>query len=284
MLCPALAIYLFLLIGPALYGLYASFSRWRGPGDSPHMTGLANYRRLFHDSEFHTAFFNTLKVTVFSGAAIFVLAFAFTMVMREMKGRTIARSIMFVPYIVSPIVIGIALGIFLAPAGALNTGLSKLGLNGLAVLWLNPDNLFKTIMIGIVWVTTGFYITLLTTGMDRIPAYYYEAADLAGANTFQKFRYVSLPMTWDIVSVAAVLWVINSIRIFDFIYAFVGTASTPPISARTIPVEQFLTTTGGQAPPYEMGYGCAMGVAMVLLILVLVVLVRRAMRRDAIEF
>jgi len=74
------------------------------------------------------------------------------------------------------------------------------------------------------------------------------------------------------------------VRIFEFIYAFVGTASSPPISARTLTVEQFLTTTGGHSPAYEMGYGCAMGVVMVVLIGVLVILMRRVMRRDAVEF
>jgi raffinose/stachyose/melibiose transport system permease protein len=283
-LTPALLVYVSLFIAPAFVSVYASFTKWRGSGDNMHYTGLANYRRLWRDTEFHTAFFNTLKVVVYCGVAIFVLAFVLTMLIREMRARKTLRSLLFFPYVVSPLVVGIALGMLLAPDGALNAILRDVGLNSLTGEWLNPDVIFKTIIVSIVWVTTGFYVLLLMAGVDRIPAYFYEDSELAGANAVQKFWHVTLPLTWDVVTVAAVLWVINSVRIFEFIYAFVGTASSPPISARTLTVEQFLTTTGGNPPAYEMGYGCAMGVVMVVLIGVLVVLMRRVMRRDVVEF
>ncbi|MFJ6698355.1 carbohydrate ABC transporter permease [Streptomyces sp. NPDC091272] len=283
-LTPALVFYTLVSVVPALAGVYASFTEWRGAGDAMNFTGLANYERLLRDTEFHTAFFNTLKVVVYCGVAIFVLAFALTMLIREMRGRKTLRSLLFFPYIVSAIVVGIALSMLLSPDGALNSALRGIGLDVLTTEWLNPSFLFKTVMVAIVWVTTGFYLLLLMAGVDRIPPYFYEDSKLAGANALQTFWHVTLPMTWDVVSVAAVLWVINSVRIFEFIYAFVGTASNPPIDARTLTVEQFLTTTGGTNPAYELGYGCAMGVVMVVLIGVLVVLTRRVMRRDAIEF
>lgn len=283
-LAPALLVYVSLFVAPAFVSAYASFTKWRGSGDNMKYTGLANYRRLWRDQEFHTAFFNTLKVVVYCGVAIFVIAFVLTMLLRQMRARRTLRSVLFFPVIVAPLVVGIALGVLLAPDGALNAALRSIGLGGLTAHWLNPDIMFKTVMVSIVWVTTGYYTVLLMAGVDRIPAYFYEDSELAGANAFQQFRYVTLPMTWDVVSVAAILWVINSIRIFEFIYAFVGTASNPPINARTLTVEQFLTTTGGNPPAYEIGYGCAMGVVMVALIGVLVVLLRRVMRRDAIEF
>lgn len=281
---PALLVYGVLFIAPAFVGLYAAFTKWRGSGDNMKFTGLQNFQRLLNDDEFHTAFLNTLQVVVYCGVAIFVLAFAITMLLREMRGRKTLRSLLFFPYVVSAIVVGIALGMVLSPDGALNASLRAVGLGGLSAEWLNPDLLFKSIMIGIVWVTTGFYVLLIMAGVDRIPPYFYEDSELAGANAFQKFWHVTLPLTWDVVTVSAVLWVINSVRIFEFIYAFVGTASTPPINARTLTVEQFLTTTGGTTPAYDMGYGCAMGVVMVALIGTLVVLLRRIMRRDAVEF
>jgi len=282
-LLPALTVYVLLFIGPALQGVYASFTDWAGSGTPMTLTGARNYQRLLTDSTFIRSFWNTLEIVFICGIAIFVLAFATTVLLREMRAKNALRSILFVPYIVSPIAVGVALGLLLAPSGALNSILRKVGLGVFAHEWLSPELLFRTIIVGIVWVTTGFYVLLITAGVDQIPPYYYEDAELAGVTQWQKFRYVTLPLSWDIVSVAAVLWVINSIRIFEFIYAFVGTAGAPPISTRTMSIQQFLTTTGGRSPAYEMGYGSAMGVFMIILIGVLVVLVRRLMRRDPVE-
>ncbi|MFE5666884.1 carbohydrate ABC transporter permease [Streptomyces niveus] len=281
---PALAVYLVLFVAPATVGFYVSFQRWRGTGDPMRPAGLDNYRRLLQDDVFRTAFANTLKIVFLCGIGIFVLAFAITVLLRHTKGRKTLRTLLFFPHIISPIAIGVALGLLLAPDGFVNAALRSVGLDALATNWLSPENIFRTIMAGIVWVTTGFYVILLMAGVDRIPPYFYEDSELAGANEFQKFWYVTLPLTWDVVSVAAVLWVINSIKIFEFIYAFTGTGDAPPVSSRTLTIQQFLVSTGGRNPSYELGYACAMGVVMVVLIVLLVTLLRRAMRRDAIEF
>ncbi|MFF0725922.1 carbohydrate ABC transporter permease [Streptomyces sp. NPDC004134] len=283
-LLPALAVYLALFIAPAVVGVYVSFQRWRGTGDEMKPVGFDNYRRLWSDDVFRTAFTNTLQIVVLCGIGIFTLAFAITVLLRQARARRTLRTLLFFPHIVSPIAIGVALGLLLAPEGLVNSTLRAVGLDAAAANWLNPDNIFRTIMVGIVWVTTGFYVILLMAGVDRIPPYYYEESELAGANEFQKFWHVTLPMTWDVVSVAAVLWVISSVKIFEFIYAFSGTGDAPPVSSRTLTIQQFLVSTGGRNPSYELGYACAMGVVMVVLILLLVTLLRRVMRRDPIQF
>lgn len=281
---PALLVYGGLVLAPTGFGVYASFTRWRGSGDEMTWIGLQNYLRLPGDEVFVRSFLNTLAITFGCGAAIFVLAFAITVAIRQARARGLLRAVLFVPYIVSPIVVGVALGLLLAPRGAVNSILRALGLAFATRNWLDPSHLFPTIMVGIIWVTTGFYVLLLSSGVDQIPPYFYEEAELAGVSEWQRFRYVTLPLSWDITAVAAVLWVINSIRIFDFIYAFVGSATDPPVQARTLSIQQFLVTTGGHSPAYEMGYGSAIGVFMIVSIGLLVALVRRLMRREAVEF
>jgi raffinose/stachyose/melibiose transport system permease protein len=264
---PALIIYVVFFIAPALVGVWASFTRWAGAGTDMHFIGIENYIRLTRDSYFHTAFLNTLAIVV-----------------RDMRAKVTVRTLLFLPYIISPIVMGIGFGLLLAPKGALNALLRAVGLGVFAIDWLGPDNEFHTIMIGIVWISIGFYLVLLMSGIDRIPPYFYEDAELNGANAFQRFRYVTLPLTWDIVTVAVVLWLIGAIRVFDFVFAFVGIAGYPPANVATLAIAQYAATTGGPAPAYEMGYGSAMGVFMLILIALLVVAVRRMMRRDALEF
>lgn len=281
---PALLVYVGFFIAPALFGVAASFSDWRGAGLALNFNGLHNYIRLLNDTAFHMALFNTLSIAFICGIFVFIIAFAFSIVVREMRAKITVRSLLFLPYLISPIAMGIAFGLLLAPNGALNTILRAVGLGTFAIEWLNPDNEFRTIMIGIVWVNVGFYLVLLMSGIDRIPTYFYEDAELAGANAFQKFIHVTLPLSWDIVTVAVVLWLIGAVRIFDFVFAFVGGTSVPPPGISTLAIAQYGVTTGGPNPAYEMGYGCAMGVFMVVLIGFLVVAVRRLMRRDALEF
>ncbi|WP_020519683.1 carbohydrate ABC transporter permease [Catelliglobosispora koreensis] len=278
---PATLIYVAFFVGPAIASIWISLHKWRGAGDEMDFTGAANYKRLLEDDAFKDSFANSLKILVICGVFIFALAFLMTIVLREMKSRKTVRALLFFPYIVSPVAIGVGLGLLLDPSGVVNGVLEPVGLNR---SWLAPDHIFATILIGIIWVTTGFYVTLLMAGQERIPAYFYEDATLAGANRWRQFWHVTLPMSWDIVTVAAVLWVINSLKIFEFIYAFTGTGDSPPSEARTIPIYQFLMTTGGRNPAYALGYGCAMGVVMIALVTVLVVGLRRVMRREAVHF
>ncbi len=271
------------MIAPTVVTFYASFTKWRGSGDEMKWIGLDNYMRLFADPVFLVSFSNTMAITFIGGAAVFALAFAAVALLREMRAKKSLRAILFIPYFVSPIAIGIALGIMLAPEGAVNAALRIVGLDSLALNWLAPELAFRSIVVGIVWISTGYFVLLIMSGVDQIPRYYYEDAELAGVNQWQKFRHVTLPLSWDVVTVTAVLWVIDSIRIFEFVFAFSGLGAAPPIHSRTIAITQFLTTTGGRFPAYEMGYGAAMGIFMLVVTGVLIVAVRRLMRRDAVQ-
>ncbi|MCM3778246.1 carbohydrate ABC transporter permease [Microbacterium hydrocarbonoxydans] len=281
---PAVVLYLAFFIAPALFSVVAGFTRWAGAGSDMEFIGIGNYARLLRDPYFRVAFVNTLVIAVVCGVVVFTIAFAFSVALRELRHREALRSLLFLPYLISPIVMGIAFGLLLAPKGAVNTILRAVGLSALAIDWLGPDNQFRTIMAAVVWINIGFFVVLLMSGIDRIPPYFYEDADLAGVNAWQKFIHVTLPLSWDIVTIAVVLWLIGAIRVFDLVVAFTGVAGVPAASSSTIAVAQWAATTGGPFPAYEMGYGSAMGVFMVLLIGMLVVAVRRAMRRDALEF
>ncbi|MFC6356621.1 carbohydrate ABC transporter permease [Luethyella okanaganae] len=281
---PALSAYVLFFIAPALFGVVASFSEWRGAGTEMRFNGIANYVRLFRDPYFLSAFANTMLIAFVCGVVAFALAFSFSVVVREMRARVTIRSLLFIPYLISPIATGVAFGLLLAPQGMINTILRSIGLGTLAIDWLGPDNQFRTIMAVFVWLNLGFFIILLMSGIDRIPPYFYEEAELAGANAFQKFVHVTLPLSWDIVTIAVVLWLIGAIKVFDLIISFNGLAGVPAASSATLAIAQYVATVGGPVPAYQMGYGSAIGVFMVVLIGLLVVVVRRVMRRDALEF
>lgn len=281
---PAIAVYGLLMLVPTLATVWISLNRWRAQGDPMQFVGTGNYTRLAGSGAFRTAFWNTLEILVVCGVFIFIFAFAITIAMREMRGRRWAQSMLFFPYLISPVVIAIALGLVLNPAGLLDTGLRAAHLGFLAKEWLSPEHIFVTLAVTIIWVSTGFYVLILMAGVDRIPRYYYEDSNLAGANAWQTFWHVTLPLNWDVVTVAAVLWVINTVKIFEMILAFSSAGDAPALESRTLAVQQFYVTVGGRYPVYDMGGGAAIGVVTLVLVAVLVVLLRRVMRRERVEF
>ena len=219
------------------------------------------------------------------GAIVFFFSFLFTMFLRELRGKKFIRAVIFFPNIVPPVALAIAWAILLAPRnGLLNRLLETVGLESATQTWLGPDLIFKSIIAGLVWIYTGYFTTILMAGVDRIPKYYYEAAELEGASSRQKFSRVTIPLTWDVLSVAAVLWVITGIKTFEFIYAFGGSGTDPSASSWTLPVHLYVVALGNRTPILALGQGSAIAVVMVALVAVLILLLRRVMRRAIVEF
>jgi len=282
-LVPALLLYLAFVIGPTLAALWISFHEWDGVSEMQ-WRALDNYTALFDDPTFRTALVNTLIILVVAGGAIFVLSFALTMVVREMRGRSFVRSVLFFPHIVSAIVLSIVWGFIFEHNGVVNTVLGRV-FGTEPVGWLSADNLFRMILVGTVWISTGLYVTIIMAAVDRIPRYFYEDALLAGANSFQRLRFVTLPLSWDVISVAAIFWTISSLKIFEFIYAFGGTTNDlPPPSVWNSALFVYGESFGGRSPSYLFGYASASAILMLVLFTVLIVALRRVLRRESIEF
>lgn len=280
---PALLLHLAFVIGPTVAALWISFHRWDGVSPME-WTGLDNYTALLKDSTFRTALVNTLVILVVAGLAIFVISFALTMVVREMRWKSFVRSVLFFPHIVSAIVLSIVWGFIFQHNGAVNTILDRL-FGTEPIPWLNADNLFIMILVGTVWLSTGLYVTIIMAGVDRIPPYFYDDALLAGASAVQRLRYVTLPLSWDVISVAAIYWTISSLKIFEFIYAFGGTTNDlPPPGVWNSALFVYGESFGGRSPSYLFGYASASAILMLVLFAFLVVGLRRMMRRDPIEF
>ena len=284
-IAPALAIYLLIIVAPAIGTLWISFTKWKGIGDEARWVGTDNYSQLWRNDVFRDSFERTLLVLVAGGIAVFVCGFIFTMLLREMRAKRFIRAVIFFPNVVPPVALAIAWGVLLAPRnGLLNGSLQAVGLDAVTQTWLGPNLIFTSIVAGLVWIYTGLFTTILMAGVDRIPAYYYEAADLEGASPRQKLTRVTIPLTWDVLSVAAVLWVIVAIKTFEFIYALGGAGTDPSVASWTLPVHLYVVALGNRSPIYALGQGSAIAVMMVALVGVLIVLTRRVMRRAVVEF
>ncbi|WP_235934581.1 carbohydrate ABC transporter permease [Paramicrobacterium chengjingii] len=280
---PAFLFYTILFVVPALFAVWISFNKWAGAGPME-FVGFKNYVRLFSDRLFMQSFVNTLLLLFVVGIAIFVIAFGLTLVLRDMVGRKIARSVIFFPHLVNAMIFGVLAGFIFNPGGLVNTLLGGFGVTD-PPAWLSHENMFPLIMVMMTWITTGYFTTILMAGVDRIPPYYYEDCALAGANAWQRLRYVILPLTWDVFGTCAVLWTISSVKIFEIIWVFGGSTGQgmPPTQTWSTAVFTYVTAFSGESIP-AYGSATASAVLSLALVSVLVVLLRRVMKRDAVEF
>lgn len=284
MLLPALTLYVVLYVVPAIAGMVISFSTWSGLGADATWVGFQNYVDLFTDGVFLSAFGNTLALTLIVGAVLFIIVSASMVVLRSTKGRAFIRSAVFLPSIISPIAIGVSVSFMFNPNGLVNGALGAVGMEALQRPWLSPDSILSVIILGVIWSSAGFYVVLLMSAVDSIPESLFEAARIEGASLFQQFRHITLPLTRDMFSTAAVLWVIAGIKTFEIILAVTGQAGTPPIQARTLAIEQYLRLTtgdGGGIP--QLGSATAIGVVMTGITVLLILLSRRIARRTSLE-
>ncbi|SDL59866.1 carbohydrate ABC transporter permease [Microbacterium azadirachtae] len=278
---PAVLVYTLLFVVPAIYGAGVSLFDWNGLGTTAKFTGIDNYVFILSDDSFRQSFINTIVLAVAGGALVFFVAFCCMAVLRQMKGRGFIRSVVYLPNIISPIAIGAALSFALDSRGALNQVLSWIGLPPQS--WLGPDLVFRCIIAGLAWSAAGFYVILLMSAVDAIPEDLYEAASLEGVTKLQAFRMITFPLSWDVFATCAVLWVIGSLKVFEIVLAFTGSANSGvPLAARTVAIQQYLAFNDPSGLP-RLGVVSAIGVVMFLLSLILVGLTRRLTRRETLE-
>lgn len=282
---PALIVYLLVMVVPTLASVWISFHDWRGVGDEAVWVGWKNYTSLIGDPTFRTSFTNTLMILIVGGAFVFGFALVFTAVLRTSRSKKTVRAVIFFPNIAIPVALAIIWGTLLAPRnGLLNGFLTAVGLESFTGVWLGPDSIFKAIVAGVIWIYAGFIATILMAGADRIPPDLFEAGEIDGASRLQLFRHVTFPLIWDVVGVATVLWVIISIKIFEFVFALGGSGTDPPAATWTLGIHIYMVALGTRSPVFALGVGSAIATVMLVLVAVAVIIVRRIFKRETVTF
>ena len=285
LLVPALILYLGLFIYPAVRALWVSLHSWTGFTVKMEWVGLANFAELLRDDVYWRSFVITLKFIFLGGGGIFLLAFLFTFFLTSgIRGKKVYRAIIFYPNVVAPIALATFWGFIYNPRfGLLNGLLRSLGLESWTQTWTGPDLVFWSILAALVWTYVGFYMVMLMSGVDKIPPDFYDAARIAGANRVQIFFRIVIPLIWDVLVIAIVLWIIISIKMFEFMFSFSGGLSAPR-QVWTNALYMFMLTFGQRVAIYRMGYGTAVAVTMLFMVIVFSGVVRLLMRREKVEF
>ncbi len=195
---PAMLHILVFIIVPIGIGLVVSFFNYNPLSSDNTFIGLENFRKLFLDADFRLAMKNTLifvLATVFLNIALSLLTAQLISYFKSNKVRSFFRMVFFLPCIAPMVATSVVFSrsIFPTATGFLNMMLNRIGLP--SVNWLgDPKVIMISLIIYTLWVDVGYNIVLFSAGIDGIPAYVYEAADLDGAGEWRKFRKVTLPL------------------------------------------------------------------------------------------
>lgn len=221
---PVLIIYFIFFAFPALIGFYYSFTDWRLDRDTIEWIGWANFAKIFSDKTLTLALKNTLIFAVVTviGKNVFGLLLALGLNMK-LKLRSLLRAVYFTPAILSTLVIGIVFTPILRTEGMLNSWFEAIGLGSLSQAWLtNPSIVIWTISFVAIWQGVGMQMTIYLAGLQGISHEYYEAAKIDGANAWQSFKNITLPLLLPSININLMLTLIGGLKVFSEVYVLTG--------------------------------------------------------------
>jgi alpha-1,4-digalacturonate transport system permease protein len=191
---------------------------------------------------------------------------------RKIKARGFFRSVFFYPVLLSPIVVALIWKWILQENGLLNGIITSMGFDKVPFMVDAGWARFWVVIIS-AWATMGFYTLILLAGLQAIPAELYEAADMDGANAWQSFRAITLPLLMPSMTVVLVLALIRAVQIFDVVFAFTGGGP----GTATMYLVQYIYDNGFASPTKRFGIAAAASLLMagVLVILTVAQLVLR---------
>jgi multiple sugar transport system permease protein len=263
LIAPTLLGLIILNIYPAIRTITMSFQEARAFGDAT-FVGLDNFVRLFNDSEFWQALWNTL---IYGGLQVpigiaFSLLFA-VLLNKKIKGRAVFRTIFFLPMVAAPAAIAMVWRwLYNSNYGLINQVLEALGFSG-NIGWLsNPDLALYSIIIVGIWSSIGYNMILLLAGLQEIPKEYYEASIIDGASPFQQFYKITLPLLSPSLFFVLVTSVITAFQQFDLIYMMIDLRSPALRHTQTL-VYLFYDYS---FVLNERGYGAAIMVILLIVI------------------
>ncbi len=282
-LLPALVLFAVFMVVPTVNVFRMSFYTWSGFSPDMRFTGLDNFARLLDDEQFVRAFQNTVAllvvVTVVTmGLGLFLAAI---MTRQRLRGRTLYRFILYVPSVLSVVVIAAIFSAVLDQEnGLLNGALRLLSLDALRQVWLGDQQLVLwSVAIAMVWQSLGYYMVLYMSGMASIPEELYEASALDGASAGRQFFAITLPLIWQNLRTTLTFFVMSAVNL-SFVLVRALTGGGPDGSS-----EVLLSYMYKQAyTNSSYGYGMAIGVVIFAFSFLVTLLVSRATRREPLQF
>ncbi len=268
-LLPAIIIYCSVVVYPTFYSLYLSFHKWNGVSPVKQFVGLRNYINLFTtDSVFKMALRNTFTWICLTLVFTVTLALCFALLLSmKFRGRTVARGVLYFPYILSGVIVASTWKwIYHPQLGLLNNFLSAIGKpEWMHAVLSDPATAFPAVFVAGLWQYIGQPMILFLAGLSTIPTDLLEAAQIDGASRFQRFFRITFPLLKETLMIVLATQIINSMKVYDIVYAMTG--GGPAQSTQTLAT--WMTTQTFTFA--NLGTGTAIAWIMVLISAVIVV-------------
>lgn len=258
---PALVVYSMFVLLPIGLAFWYAMYRWNGIGPLTDFVGLDNYRRALRDPAFLGSIRHNAIIIALSLTLQLPLALGLAVLLNaRLRGRTLLRTVVFAPFVLSEVVTGVIWLLILQPDGLADRALQAVGLGGLVQLWLADRSIvLATMFVVVTWKYIGFAIILFLAGLQGIPRELAEAAEVDGASKPRVFRYITVPLLGPTIRVWAFLSIIGSLQLFDLIW--IMTLGGPANASSTMAT--YMVDRGFRR--YQFGYGSAVAVILFLI-------------------
>ena len=259
---------------PVLFCFFLTFHKWNIISPM-HFIGADNYTRLLHDRLFWKAIGNTTRFLLLHIPLQLVLSlFLAQLLNQKIRAVTFFRASFFLPVIVSGVVVTILWQQLLGyDSGLINRLLTNIGIQKIG--WLvNPDVAIYSIAVMATWKNVGLYVILFLVGLQTVPPQYYEAAKLEGANSWQQFYHITLPMINPTIFMVVIISTIGGFSLFIEPYIMTGGG---PLN-QTLSAVLYIYKQAFQY--YNMGYSATLGFFYAMMIMTVVVLQKKFIEKE----
>lgn len=273
---PAVLLYFTFKLLPMIVGIYLSLLRWDGLEPATFI-GLRNFGRMLEDEQILNALWNNVQYAFGTVIGKIVLSLFLAILMNQgLRGQGFYRTALFMPVVVSFVVVGILwTWLYDARFGLVNHLLTSLGLQALISVWLgDPKVALRSLMVVDIWKWYGFHMVIFLAGLQGIPQELYEAARIDGASRWKQFLRITLPLLQPVMLVNVTTSLMGGFNVFDipFVMTEGGPANSTLVMALHIYIRGFKF--------YRFGYGAAMSYVLLLLVTIISAIQIKLMSRD----
>lgn len=276
-LLPFLLLYIGFTLWPLLATFIYSFYDWDGSGALTDYVHLDNYVTIIKDEVFWISFRNTLSFALLNTIIKLPLALfiAILLTRRWLWFKRVFRTVFFAPLVIPVAMAGLIFNFLMNPAfGAINDALQSIGIAEKPINFLGADLALLSLTLVSVWQILGQYMIYWMAALQNVPEELYEAAEIDGANEWQKLIYVTLPVIRPVAIIILFLSFVNALKVFGLVVAMRGPGTS------TYVVSYFIYQQAFEDLPFRYGYASAAAVLFGVTVLIAVttqgMFVRRA--------
>lgn len=289
---PVLLYFVFVLV-PYIGAMAISLTRWTGTStlDKIQFRGLQNFERILSDEKFWNALSHNVVVLIVLPIVTLGIALFFAALFTQgLKGSRFFRISFFFPQVMSTAVVAILWSFIFHPTmGILNAVLQAIlapfGVRWPAFPWLGDSSTVLAAVIAVaIWQAVGFYMVLFIAGMQSIPDEYYEAAKIDGASSWNSFWKITIPLLWETLRTAVVFLAIAAMDMYVYVTVLTNGSGGPSRAADVLSTYMYDQAFGGGNNSNPFGYGTAIGVVLLFLVLGLSIISLRLTKRDVLEY